>query len=71
MKTLIGWVTDPYVDVFLIALVLVRLGMGSSRDAATVSPVSDAVFCERCNDYHEDWTEGNRVTCTLAKLLHH
>ena len=68
MKTMVGFLREPYLHVFLIGLLLVRLAMSSgTNEPARTS--RHAVLCERCHDYHENWDGGCRLASTLARLL--
>jgi hypothetical protein len=68
MKVLLGWLCDPYVHVFMIGLLLIRLAMGSSPDRQVSSP-NTATFCQGCNDYHESWDGRCRLAGAVGDLL--
>jgi len=68
MKILLRLVCDPYLHVFLVGLLLVRLAMSTGTNER-VRTSRSAVFCERCLDYHESGDGGCRLSCVLASLL--
>ena len=59
MKTLLGWILDPYLHVLLIGLLLVWVAMGWGADEKVVVAAS-GTYCERCNECHEGWSGGCR-----------
>lgn len=67
MKTLLGWLCDPYVHILVIGLILVRLAMGSGTEGS--SRRATAQFCERCGDYHDGWNGQCRITAAVADLV--
>ncbi len=51
MKALVGWLSDPYVHILVVALVLVRLAMmGAADDASTAS--MEVVHSASCAGTH-------------------
>jgi hypothetical protein len=53
MKTIFGWLCDPYVHVIGIVLIMARLAVpaGDERVEAT----RRLVHCTHCLHIHEDW----------------
>jgi hypothetical protein len=54
MKAVLSWVSDPYVHMIVVALILVRLAMGAGGGEEQVDKSSgEQVRCRLCDDGHE------------------
>ena len=68
MKTLLGWLCDPYLHVIVIGLVLMRMALAASGE----EPASQArrqVYCERCLDVHEEGSGGCQIAAVMNQLI--
>ena len=52
MKTVRGWITDPYVHAFAVALILIRLATGSGPDDARADSGRLLKACSTCSRTH-------------------
>lgn len=52
MKTVRGWLSDPYVHVFAVALVLIRLATASGTDDARADSGPLLKACRACSRTH-------------------
>jgi hypothetical protein len=53
MKAVFGWLSDPYVHVFAVGLVLVRLAMGVGGDEPGDMLSAPALRCQACVYAHQ------------------
>ena len=68
MKTLLGWLCDPYIHVLVISLVLMRMAMAPVGDEPEGQARRHA-YCERCEDVHEEGSGGCQITSVMNKLI--
>ena len=56
MKSVLGWLGDPYIHMFAVALILARLAMGVGPDDAKAETALTLTRCSACLHFH---TKGN------------
>lgn len=53
MKAVLGWILDPYVDILIVALILLRLAVGVGAGEEQVDTTPAKILCRRCDADHE------------------
>ncbi|GAC1468866.1 MAG: hypothetical protein NVSMB9_12000 [Isosphaeraceae bacterium] len=54
MDTILGWISDPYVHVFMVALVLARLVLGETEEDRSSPKGGRPIPCWVCHKSHEE-----------------
>jgi hypothetical protein len=54
MKAVVGWLSDPYLHMILIVLVVVRVSMGLGSNQQPQEPTRPTVECRVCHDMHDN-----------------
>jgi hypothetical protein len=72
MRKAFGWIFDPYVHVFLIGLLLVRLAMGAGADDPVDKgrPTATDYALESDGPSPPSWGAQERLASKLAGLFH-
>lgn len=52
MKTVQGWLSDPYVHVFVVGLILTRLAIGAASEDGRAEAKSRLKACAGCLQIH-------------------
>ena len=69
MKTVRGWITDPSVHVFAVALLLVRLASGSGPDDARADSGPLLKACGLCSQTHFHDAECRPIVAVTAEAV--
>ena len=69
MKAVLGWVSDPYVHVFLVGLLLVRLATGTGGGEPG-EPVDRLANCTACRTAHDAAQPCPQITARINSVLH-
>ena len=67
MKSILRWIFDPYINVFVIAIILVHLSMGAKSGGSGKERSSKSSSCTFCQE-NEDVEWGCRHLDTTTKV---
>ena len=54
MKRMLGWLSDPYLHVIVIGLLLLRVAAMSGGDSSKTAQAAEPVRCDTCHVSHDD-----------------
>jgi hypothetical protein len=69
MKAVLGWLKDPYIHIFVVGLVLVRLAMGTGGDESADPAADRAITCAVCQSPHPAGKSCPQVASRLQDFL--
>ncbi len=69
MKAVLGWLSDPYLHIIAVGLVLVRLAMGAGG-GETSDPYDGLTPCVVCHASHQASKPCPKMTARIQAALH-
>ena len=54
MKRILGWLSDPYLHVIVIGLLLLRVAAMSGADSTKTVQAAEQIRCDVCHSSHDD-----------------